>query len=198
MALGPARARNARTAAAWAGGAARPTLRLSGGGGGPASRPAHLTRPVRLPAAVPQPEPPPLPAGLPRRQPPAAAQPAGKPRPALAAPRRPELQPPQGLAAPVPSKTRSGTTHGLSGSSVPSPWRKAWWELKSVQSLSSRTPAPQPFPGPRLPAAPPARQAPSPGLASRPHDPARRPSHRDVGSRRVGRRAKAALICLTD
>lgn len=136
--LGRARARNARTAAAWVGGAARPGLRLSGHGGGPASRLAHLTRSVRSPAAYAA-----VGDASPARRtaPPTTAGRRAARREAEARPRRPELQPPQGPAAPVPLSTRSGAAHSLSGSSS-RPWRKGRWELKSAQNLRSLRPAP--------------------------------------------------------
>lgn len=88
------RAQNARTAAAWVGGAARPGLELSRTRRRPGIRLAHLTRSVRSPAAYAAvgdascpPDCPPTTAGRPRSH-------AGKPRPALAAP---ELQPHKAL-----------------------------------------------------------------------------------------------------
>lgn len=69
------------------------------------------------------------------------------------------------------------------------PRRKARWELKSAQGLSSQTPAPQWCPGRGL-----LLPLPRAGLPT----PARRPSHRDVGSLRAGRRARRHFVCLVD
>jgi len=193
-AQGRARARNARTAAAWVGGAARPALRLSGRGGGPASRLAHLTRSVRSPAACAA-----VGAATAARRtaPPTTAGRRVARREAEARPRRPELQPPQGPAAPVPPRTRSGPAHSLSGSSSrPLAQGMMGAEVRSKPALPTASALTRGSRFPAFPPAPPCTSLPPtrPRLSLTTQRSRLLPLPRRRGSLRAGRQAQAVLV----